>query len=632
MKTYLDVLFLLRFSFFALFLTAASAMPAVSWASDSFVDGASSRIVGGEDTNQAYPWMVSIQKGGHFCGGVLIGRNWVLTAAHCLEDVTANQLTLMIGATNLGSLSGAEYRRASWIQTHHDYQSDRFYSDIAIIKLDRSSAKTPINIIDQTARYGLRQNEQMRVIGWGLTKEGVSSSFSYELQQVDVSYQGDRVCSDIYGSLGVNGYWDRSFCAGEVSGGKDACQGDSGGPIVVKAGDEWALAGLVSWGSGCAQAGKYGAYTEVAAFENWIEQRRDGVTILGPEKIGFLGEGRSKAQAYTIMNLGSENARVTSKQIEQSPYEPFSIDESNWLLGDEIPAGYECSFVVNAIGNSVGEFDGDLQINIDGEVVHQALNSKVLNQIDASPLDVDWTFYSGTFDFSEHAQAWTQVEDGSVSDGDRSSTALKSGRINDGQRSVLLSYINGSNSEEPYYLKFDAKVDSSVTSGSLDALYLYINEERVNPDSLFYAGTQNTWKSYSVELTENINHVMYLYYKDGSLSSGSDAAYLDNFRVCLSAENESSCSNAPAYFNSDDLSTLDDPMPADTWESVCEPVDYEENAIEYASRSATDVTFNEGGDVSSTSDSAGSGTGILWFLSTLLLMLRQRVIPVGNRS
>lgn len=547
-----------------------------------FTTSPDARIVGGIDANEPYPWMVSIQNGSHFCGGALIGKDWVLTAAHCLEDLQASDLTLVIGMQSLTSLNGGEIRDASWFLIHPDYDGSRFYSDIAIIKLDRSSNKTPISIINRSSNSALVPNEQMRVIGWGLTEDGNASSFSYELQQVDVSFQSDSVCIDTYGRMGISDYWSKSFCAGEVSGGKDACQGDSGGPIMVKAGEEWALTGLVSWGSGCGVAERYGAYTEVAAFQEWIEQRRGGVTLLGEEKIGFVGVGRSKAEALTIMNLGTEPARIVNKYVEQSSAEPFSIDGNNWLLEDSIPAGYECQFTVNAIGAYVGEHNGTLKIETLDETIEHSLNTKVLNRISGEALGVPWNVYSGTHQNTEHASPWSTVSEGELS-------ILRSGSIGHNERSVLLAYLNGSFSMESHYLKFEARVDSAVRSGSVDGILLFVNEELQNPNSLIYAGNIDQWDTYAVELPEDANHVLFIYYKDETFSEGDDAAYLDNFRICTDKTNEASCSQASGFANIEDLALADDPEPGEDWRSVCNEVGYTDSEISYVSRGSDDI-------------------------------------------
>lgn len=590
---YYEVVFLLPLLLILILFAAGNSQ------ANPIETGGSARIIGGEESDEPYPWIVSIQTSSHFCAGVLIGKNWVITAAHCLENVDASRLNLMIGASNLVSLDGAEFRTANWSKLHYDFLADRFKNDIAIIKLNTPSSKTPIKILDQGTQNSLVQDEQLRVLGWGLTKEGSQSSMSTKLRQVDVSFQDDDVCIDTYGTFGVPDYWNTSFCAGEKEGGKDACQGDSGGPVIVKADNQWALAGLVSWGIGCARASEFGAYTEVSAFKSWIEQRLDGVTILGPEKIGYMAEGRSSPQPYSIINYGIDSASIIHKSISQSSGNIFSIDESNWLLDAGIPARHECSFVVNVAGNQVGEFDASLEINVEGNTIYHPLNIKVLNATTTSALNVDWPFYSGSF---------VGYENGNVS-------LLKSAAMGNNDRSVLLTYLNGSNAQESHYLKFDAEVDSKVASHLFEDLHLYINKQKVNSSSLIFTEQEGSWNSYSVELPQDVNHVLYSFEKVYKQSSGTNLTYLDNFRVCLAPDNEASCSTASAYANSDHLSQLDNSLSDINLQTVCKSLDYEENPIEYASRSASDVIYNDG-----RSSGLKSGGGSLFWLLWLLIL------------
>ena len=551
-----------------------------SWSSVTSTFDTSNRIIGGVQHTERYPWMVSIARGSHFCGGVLIAKDWVLTAAHCLDDKTAEELTLYIGLENLSQVSSGDMRKADWFLIHPDYNDKLFYSDLAIIKLAQSSTKTPIDILSRQDTVALQQNEQLRMLGWGVTDTG---STSRVLQQVDVSFQRDNICNSTYPISSISDYWDRSFCAGEVSGGKDSCQGDSGGPILVKANDEWALTGLVSWGSGCAEAGLYGVYTEVSAMADWIEQRHSGVTLLGEEKLGFVGENRAKPGTFTLLNLSGQAQAIGSKEVNNIY---FDIDESNWLLGDSVPSGSACEFKVNAQGNYTGEHSALLALEVgDYEVTHP-LNSKVLNQISATALDTDWEFFSGTSKNTEHGASWYQQTDAEQGE------VMKSGNAPLGGRSVLLTYLNGPVHTESQYLKFE----SQVNNGGSNYLGVYVNEQT----PVIVNGAN--WSSYAVKLESGINHVMFIYFQS-MVSLG--YVQLNNLRVCSDRFNEATCSSASGYYNTDDLAVVDDPAVNASLDSVCSTLQYSDYNITYANRVSSDVVFKSEADRLSSSKATG---------------------------
>ena len=100
--------------------------------------------------------------------------------------------------------------------------------------------------------------------GWGTTSE--SGCLSKNLLKVTVPLVSQADCSVSYPD-GIN---DSMICAGFPEGGKDSCQGDSGGPILTGTGANRTLAGIVSWGEGCARPNKYGVYSKVNAAVTWI--------------------------------------------------------------------------------------------------------------------------------------------------------------------------------------------------------------------------------------------------------------------------------------------------------------------------------------------------------------------------
>jgi secreted trypsin-like serine protease len=88
------------------------------------------------------------------------------------------------------------------------------------------------------------------------------------LQQVELPIVGTDTCN-------APGWYNGAItgnmiCAGYEEGGKDSCQGDSGGPLVTYTDSHWILAGIVSWGYGCAEEQLPGIYTKVTNYLQWI--------------------------------------------------------------------------------------------------------------------------------------------------------------------------------------------------------------------------------------------------------------------------------------------------------------------------------------------------------------------------
>lgn len=98
--------------------------------------------------------------------------------------------------------------------------------------------------------------------GWGLLYE--NGPTSYELQSVTIPVTNKEICASNYASIINFPLSERMFCAGIE--GKDACEGDSGGPFVISG----RLAGITSFGSGCAKADFPGVFANVAQFTSWI--------------------------------------------------------------------------------------------------------------------------------------------------------------------------------------------------------------------------------------------------------------------------------------------------------------------------------------------------------------------------
>merc|ERR1719334_190458 len=224
------------------------------------------KIVGGESTTiEAHPWQISLRENGHhICGGSLVADNWVMTAAHCVEDAqSVSSISILAGSTSISHYSRSKVHQVSRVLYHQAYGSQRGH-DIAMIKLttpvDLSASNTrTICLADPTESFS---GQTCIASGWGYTREG--GNVVATLRHVALPIITNSLCSYYMG-----GVHDKILCAGRTAGGVDTCQGDSGGPLVCQRQDgSWVQAGIVSNGVGCARRNKFGFYTAVAQFDS----------------------------------------------------------------------------------------------------------------------------------------------------------------------------------------------------------------------------------------------------------------------------------------------------------------------------------------------------------------------------
>ncbi|GJQ80465.1 hypothetical protein Trydic_g12363 [Trypoxylus dichotomus] len=221
------------------------------------------RIAGGTIAgNGAYPFMASLRKlpNNHFCGGSIISKVWVLTAAHCMFGEKISRVKVVVG-TNMLDSGGT----AVWIQRvvmHPEYRNITDEpNDIALIQLVSalSYSSTVAKISIEMKHF--QSSTGVTTIGWGSTKEGGYSS--NRLRQLSTQTVTHATCKRYWPQLTAN-----QICT-RLTTGKGICTGDSGGPLIETS--TKTQIGIVSIRGhrGCGRIFP-DVYTRISAYAEWI--------------------------------------------------------------------------------------------------------------------------------------------------------------------------------------------------------------------------------------------------------------------------------------------------------------------------------------------------------------------------
>ncbi|OXB55598.1 hypothetical protein ASZ78_013010 [Callipepla squamata] len=268
-----------------------------------------SRIIGGEEAvPHSWPWQVSVQiSDEHVCGGAVLAKEWVVTAAHCFNSNLRVYLTppspfsfffllrelyrdLWMVVTGIHDLTEQEYRQKRSVKQyiiHPSFNKTTMDSDIALLQLaEPLEFNHYVSPVCLPAKEEVVQPSSVCIVtGWGAQEEDREKS--KKLHQLEVPILMPEACQTYYVNL-PSRVTQRMICAGfPLEEGKDSCTGDSGGPLVCPSEDGsgfYTLHGITSWGLGCGRKSYPGVYTNVGVFVDWIKQSVNSSGMYGNKK------------------------------------------------------------------------------------------------------------------------------------------------------------------------------------------------------------------------------------------------------------------------------------------------------------------------------------------------------------
>jgi len=240
-------------------------------------EGVDSYVIGGTNANPGeFPWQLSQQRlsgaWSHSCGASLLSQRYGLSAAHCVDGNSANNLRVIAGLHDRSNTAGTTTANVASYKMHENYNNGQasYANDIAILTFASN-----INTVAGRIAYAtLPPNNNNNfagatcvISGWGRTSS--SNTLPNILQKASITILTTAQCQQ----QGSSGVWANHICVRDNNNQAGACNGDSGGPCNCPSGSTTQVTGIASFvyasGGNCLTT-RPSVYTRVSAYLAWI--------------------------------------------------------------------------------------------------------------------------------------------------------------------------------------------------------------------------------------------------------------------------------------------------------------------------------------------------------------------------